>query len=342
MLNTSPILVTGASGFIAAHTILHLLEQGHRVRGTLRDLKKAPELRATLAGHTGATDALEFVRADLLQDAGWAEAVAGCTSVIHAASPVPIALPKDENDLIVPARDGTMRVLRAAHAAGVRRTAIISSSAAVTPGHEGENRTLDENDWARLERRTDAYAKSKTLAERAAWEFIRGPENTGGMELVALNPPYVQGPLLDRHYVASGELILTLLRRQLPGVPRIKFPFVDVRDLAAALALALTTPAAAGQRLCCVAVSPWMEEIATTLARRVAARGYRIPTRRLPSLLVRAIALFDIKVRRVVNTLDWDYTYSNARIKAVLGWQPRDSEQTIADMAESMIRLGLA
>lgn len=341
MSSTSPILVTGASGFIAAHTILTLLAQGYHVRGTLRDLKRAPELRATLSKHTATADAVEFVSADLVDDAGWADAVRGCEYVIHTASPFPLHAPKDENELIAPARDGTLRVLRAAHAAGVKRVVFLSSVAAITAGHDGEPKTFDESDWSDLTRHIGAYAKSKTLAERAAWEYIHSAENTNGMELVSINPANVYGPFLDNHYATSVELIATLMQHKVPGVARTKFAFVDVRDVASALSAAMTVKEAAGQRFCCVAVTPWMQYVALTLHTHFAARGYNIPTRELPSFLVRALGVFDPKVRIVVSQLDWDYEFSNVRIKKVLGWQPHAPEQTIVDMAESMIQLGL-
>lgn len=338
---TTPILVTGASGFIAAHTILLLLEQGYRVRGTLRDLKREPALRATLAKHTSATDALEFVPADLLQEEGWAEAVRGCEYVIHAASPFPLLEPKDENELIVPARDGTLRVLKAAHAAGVKRVVIISSNAAILHGHEGENRTFDETVWSKLDGPGGAYAKSKTLAERAAWDYITSTANTNGMELTSVNPGYVLGPFLDTHHASSMDLLFTLMKHQVPGVSHSKISYVDVRDVAAALSAALTVPDAAGKRFCCVTVTPWMQSIALTLHKHFDARGYHVPTREIPSLIVRAIALLDPKVAVVVPALGWDYEMSNERIKSVLRWQPLPPEQTLVDTGESLIALGL-
>ncbi len=341
MPNESPILVTGASGFIAMHTILKLLEQGYRVRGTLRELNKETALRATIAQHSSATDALEFVRADLMNDAGWADAVRDCEHVIHTASPLPLYMPADENELIAPARDGTLRVLRAAQAGGVKRVVFLSTIAAIVSGHEGENKTFDETDWTNLDRDVGAYAKSKTLAERAAWDFVRGAENTNGMELVSINPSNVYGPFLDTHPTTSSELFITLLRRQVPGSARTKFSFVDVRDLADALARGMTTRDAAGQRFCCVAMTPWMQYIALTLAKNFSARGYRVPTGQIPNLMIRALALFDPKVRIVVPALDWDYDISTTRIKTVLGWQPRDPETTLVETAESMIRLGI-
>lgn len=340
-MNTSPILVTGAGGFIAAHTVRLLLEQGYRVRGTVRDLKREPGLRATLAQNTQTTDALEFVRADLLQDDGWADAVRGCEYVIHAASPFPLLEPKDENELIVPARDGTLRVLNAAHAAGVKRVVIISSNVAVLHGHEGENRTFDENDWANIHAPKGAYAKSKTLAERAAWDYITSAANTNGMELASVNPGYVLGPFLDTHHASSMDLVSTLMKHQVPGVSHSKISYVDVRDVATALSAALTVPDAAGKRFCCVTVTPWMQSVALTLHKHFAARGYRVPTREIPNFMVRAIALFDPKVAVIVPSLDWDYEVSNERLKSILHWQPLPPEQTLVDMGESMIALGL-
>jgi len=192
-----PVLVTGASGFIAMHCIIQLLERGHRVRGTLRSMGREPAVRETLAGHVEANGRLEFVQADLLRDDGWIEAAGGCEAVLHLASPFPGEEPKDEAELVRPAVDGTLRVLRAATAAGVRRVVLTSSIAAIAFGHAPADRTFTEEDWTDLEGKVRAYERSKTLAEQAAWDFCRAAENRGRIELAVINPGLVMGPLLD-------------------------------------------------------------------------------------------------------------------------------------------------
>src|SRR5689334_4948099 len=184
---STKVLVTGANGFIGLHTVLHFLQRGYNLCATVRSPEQAEKVRQTLAKHVD-TGKLQFTSADLTKDPGWDQAVSGCHYVLHLASPFPTDAPKDENDLIVPAREGTLRVLRAAQKAGVKRAVLISSIAAIISGHERENRTFDESDWTDLGKTDFAYAKSKTLAEQAAWEFIRGPRNKNGMELVSVNP----------------------------------------------------------------------------------------------------------------------------------------------------------
>jgi nucleoside-diphosphate-sugar epimerase len=294
-----------------------------------------------LAKFSDQADSIEFMHADLVQDEGWAGAVQDCEVVLHLASPFPLHAPEDENELIAPARDGTLRVLRAANAARVKRVVLLSSMLAVRAGHERETRTFDEKDWANLERNISAYPKSKALAERAAWDFIHGAENTNHTELVVINAASVNGPFVDTHYATSSELFRTLMRRQVPGVVRVKQGIVDVRDLATALVAAMTTPQAADQRFCCVGGMCWMQEIALILQKHFAARGYNLPTRVIPDPIVRLLALFNPKIRIVVPELGWDYTVSTERIRMILGWQPRALAETIVDQAESMVQLGM-
>ncbi len=343
MLNSSSplILVTGASGYIAMHTVLQLLAQGYKVRGTLRTSSNAEQMRTTLAKHSKMSNVVEFAYADLTQDAGWAKAVQGCEYILHLASPFPLGEPKDENELIAPAVDGTLRVLRAANAAKVKRVVFLSSMLAVRAGHEGESRIFDERDWAVLKETIGVYAKSKILAERAAWDFIHSAENNNHVELTVINASSVFGPFLDSHYATSSELVSTLMRRQVPGVARIKNAVVDVRDLATALIAAMISPQAADQRFCCVGAMCWMQDIATILRQHFVTRGYNVPTRVLPDLLLRLLSLFDPKIRLIVHELGWDYTVSTKHIETILGWQARPLEEMLVDMADSMMQLGM-
>jgi len=335
------VLVTGASGFIALHTILHLLEQGYNVRGTLRSAAREAKVCATLSEHVD-TNRLDFAYTDLTKDDGWGDAVQGCDLVLHLASPAPLRNPQDENELIVPARDGSLRVLRAAHAQKIRRVVLLSSMAAVLGGHRGENRNFDENDWSDLQNTANSYQKSKTVAERAAWDFVHSEENENGMELSSVNPTYVFGPALDDHYFASSEWVRTLMRRGVPGLSNTQLNFVDVRDVADILVKAMITPAAAGKRFLCNGASVKFQEFALILDRHFANRGYRVPTRVLPDALIRLIGIFVPKVKRIsVPHLGWKYTISTEQTKRILGWQARPSEETIVEMAESLIARGL-
>lgn len=340
MSSSKSILVTGASGFVALHTIIQLLQQGYKVRATLRTLSREAEVRKIIGKYFEINDSLEIVGADLLQDTGWDKIVQGCEFVLHVASPFPLLEPKNEDELIIPAVQGTQRVLRAAHDAKIKRVVIVSSVAAVSAGHNGENRTFDENDWSVVENNIGAYAKSKTLAEREAWNFINGAENTNKMEMVAINPPLILGPLLNKDLATSAEMISTLMLGQVPGVARLKVGIVDVRDVASALILSMTTPEAAGNRFICPAATIWLKEIADTLHKEYSVRGYKIHTMQFPVFLVHLIALFDKKVARVADDLNWDFKLSDEKVKHVLNWSPRSSDEAILSMAESLIEQG--
>jgi dihydroflavonol-4-reductase len=339
-LASTRILITGANGFIGLHTVLHFLKAGYNLCATVRIKEHGDNVRKTLAKHTD-TQRLEFVHADLLRDEGWDQAVAGCDFVLHVASPFPSEAPKDENDLIRPAREGTLRVLHAAQKAGVKRMVVVSSTAAVTAGHERENRTFDESDWTNLDKTNYAYAKSKTLAEQAAWEFIRGTENRNGMQLAVVNPSNVFGPVLDNRHHTSTEWFLTLLRREVPGLTRTQLNLVDVRDVVDLLEKAMLTPEAAGKRFLANGASIPVQEFALILDRNFASRGYRVPTRILPDWLIRFFAIFIPKTKPVVDALDWNHSLSTEQARTLLGWQPRAYQGTIVEMAESMMQQGM-
>ncbi|HQV62429.1 MAG TPA: aldehyde reductase [Anaerolineales bacterium] len=341
MTSSKPILVTGASGFVALHTIIQLLQQGYTVRATLRSLSREAEVRETISKHVQANDRLEILPADLEQESGWNEAMQNVEYVLHIASPFPLFEPKHEDELIIPAVQGTMRVLRAAHKAGVKRVVQVSSNAAISAGHSGENKTFTEADWSDVEKNIGAYSKSKTLAECAAWDFINSTENLNKMELAVINPPLILGPVPNKNVRTSIELVRTMMLGQVPGVGRIKMGAVDVRDVASAIILAMNTPEAAGNRFLVAAdKSMWLKDIADLLYDKYAARGYKINRIQFPSFLVRFIALFDKKISRVTESLDWDYELSNEKAKRILKWTPRSAEESILSMAESLIEQG--
>ena len=341
MTSSKPILVTGASGFVALHTIIQLLQQGYTVRATLRSLSREAEVRETISKHVQANDRLEILPADLEQESGWNEAMQNVEYVLHIASPFPLFEPKHEDELIIPAVQGTLRVLRAAYKAGVKRVVQVSSNAAISAGHSGENKIFTEADWSDVEKNIGAYSKSKTLAERAAWDFINGAENLNKMELAVINPPLILGPVPNKNVRTSIELVRTMMLGQVPGVGRIKMGAVDVRDVASAIILAMNTPEAAGNRFLVAAdKSMWLKDIADLLYDKYAARGYKINRIQFPSFLVRFIALFDKKISRVTESLDWDYELSNEKAKRILKWTPRSAEESILSMAESLIEQG--
>lgn len=336
------VLVTGASGFIALHCILKLLKKGYKVRGTLRKPISEANLRKTVAKHVNADDRLEFVTADLGREEGWEHALGGCTYVLHVASPFPRQPPKHEDDVIKPAREGTLRILKAAASAGVRRVVMTSSSAAMTYGHEHDHsRVFDENDWTKTDEDIGAYIKSKTLAERAAWDFVKSLRADDAIELAVINPGLVLGPILDKRYSTSGEVVYRLMRRKIPGCPDIGWPVVDVRDVADAHIAAMTTPEAAGNRFCCAIENSRMQDIALILAKYFKDRGYNIPTRMLPNIVIRFRAIFDKTTRLVIKDLGRHNNISNERIKNILNWKPRTLEEMVVAMGESMIEHGV-
>jgi len=336
------VLVTGGSGFIATHCIVQLLTAGYRVRTTVRSLAREPEVRTTLkAAGTDAGDRLAFAAADLTADAGWNEAAAGCDYVLHVASPFPVNVPKHEDELIVPAREGALRVLRASRAAGVKRVVQTSSFAAVGYGHPQVDRPFDESDWTDVDGGgVTAYAKSKTLAERAAWTFM-GREG-GDMELAVVNPVGVFGPALGADFSTSIEIIKRMMDGALPGLPRISFGVVDVRDVADLHLKAMIHPAAAGERFLAVAGDFLsLRDIALVLRQHLGDAARRVPTRELPDWLLRSVALVDKSVGQIVPELGKRKNATSDKARRVLGWTPRPADEAIVATAESLARLGL-
>jgi nucleoside-diphosphate-sugar epimerase len=338
----STVLVTGGSGFIASHTILQLLGAGYTVRTTVRNLSREGEVRAIVRnGGAEAGERLSFVAADLMSDAGWPAAVSGCEFVLHMASPFPSAVPRHEDELIVPARDGALRVLRASRDAGVKRVVLTSSFAAIGYGHPARKDVFTEKDW------TDpsgadvmAYTKSKTLAEHAAWEFV---ESEGaGLELAVVNPVAVFGPVLGPDYATSILLVQKMMDGALPGVPRMCLGVVDVRDVADLHLRAMTNAAAKGERFLAVAGDfMWLMEIARALKERLGERAKRVPSRQLPDWLVKLARFKDPAVKQIIPELGKWKNATSAKAQAVLGWSPRSREESVVATAESLMRLGL-
>ena len=335
------VLVTGGSGFVGVHCILTLLNSGYTVRTTVRSLSREPEVREMLAkGGVEPGDALEFVVADLMKDAGWAEAVAGCRFVLHVASPFPGREPKNEDDLIIPAREGALRVLAAARDAKVERVVLTSSFAAVGYSTEVLDRPYTEEDWTDPSQNISAYVKSKTLAERAAWQFIKREGN--GLELAVVNPVGILGPVLGPDLSTSIELILRLLKGTVPGAPKVTFGMVDVRDVADIHVKAMTIPEANGQRFLAVADGVLsIPEVAELLRANLGSVAEKVPTRVLPDWMVRVAAVFDPSLKEVSRRLGNHREVSNDKIKTVLGITPRSNKELLVATADSLVDLGL-
>jgi nucleoside-diphosphate-sugar epimerase len=338
----STILVTGGSGFIGCHCIIQLLAAGHEVRTTVRTLKREQDVRAMLReGGAEPRDRLHFFAADLEKDAGWAEAVAGCEYVFHVASPFPETVPSNEDELIVPAREGTLRVLRAARDSGVKRVVLTSSFAAIGYGQNAQATTYDETNWTNADGDdVRPYVKSKTLAERAAWEFIAMEGRQ--LELSVINPVGVFGPVLGPDYSTSILLVKRLMDGAMPGCPRLCFGVVDVRDVADLHIRAMTHPAAKGERFIAVAGDFLrLSEIAKTLRSRMGDSARRVPTRQLPNWLVRIASLRDPAVKLILPELGKTRNATNEKARRALGWAPRSREEAVIATAESLVRLGL-
>jgi nucleoside-diphosphate-sugar epimerase len=337
------VLVTGGSGFIAGHCILQLLEKGYEVRATVRSLGREESVRAVLADAGMVRgEALTFVAADLLSDDGWAEALEGVDTVLHVASPVAPGHVENEDDLIVPAREGTLRVLRAARDAGVQRVVLTSAFHAVSWGHPHDDHVFTEVDWTVLDGPgTDAYGRSKTLAERAAWDFVAA--DGGALELATILPVAVMGPVMGTDVSGANHLVQNMLRGDMPGFPNIFIPVVDVRDVAAAHLLAMEVPEAAGERflLSSGPVLP-LKRIGAILKEALGAAASEVPTNEIPDEAVRAAAQVSPQAAANVPDLGYRKQMSSEKARRVLGWTAREPEQAIVAAGESMVAKGIA
>jgi dihydroflavonol-4-reductase len=331
------VLVTGASGYIAGFAIQQLLREGWQVRGTIRNLARADEVLGWLGVNA---NQLPLFAADLTSDAGWAEAAAGCTHMLHIASPIPASAPKHDDELVVPARDGALRALKAAKAAGVKRVVLTSSTAAVTYGKDVFNRPFTEADWTdETHPDTYAYVRSKTIAERAARDWIKA--NGAEMEFATINPGLILGPVLGRDFSTSLEALKKLLEGALPGLPRLGFPVTDVRDVADAHVRALTHPGIDGERFLVAGEFLWLEDIARVLKARLGPKARRVPSKKLPDFLVKLSALFDPTVKMVLPELGRARAVDSGHVQRVLGVKLRPAEETILDTAKSLLETGI-
>jgi dihydroflavonol-4-reductase len=331
------ILLTGVSGFIAKHVALKLLNAGYDVRGTVRRLDRGNEVRAAIAPHlTESAGTLTFVQADLESDAGWAEAMAGVSAVVHTASPFPIAQPKDPQDLIRPAVNGTERVLKAAAAGGIDRVVLTSSTVAVI--NEAKPDALqDESDWCDVTLpSTTAYAKSKTLAEKAAWDLAKAK----GLKLTTINPGLVLGPPLDEHYGSSLGLVERLLKGKDPMLPSFGFPSVDVRDVAEMHLRALQRPETAGKRYLAAAGTLAMVEMGRIMKETYPT--HRIATREAPAFLIRFLSLFDPQIKAILPKIGHLERVSNARAVKEMDMEFIAPKAALMASAEWLVKHGKA
>ncbi len=337
------VLVTGGSGYIATFCIADLLKKGYRVRTTVRSRERVQEVRRNVASLVGGSaDGLDFATADLMKDDGWAGALKGSSSVLHVASPFPSTNPKSDDELVKPARDGALRVLTAARNAGAKRVVMTSSIGAIAYGHGGRTIPFTEADWTDATNLNDssAYERSKTIAERSAWDWIH--REGGGLELVALNPGVVLGPLVGNDHSSSIDIVKKLLEGKLPGIPRFGWPLVDVRDIVDLHVRAMTAPQAAGQRYIGAGPFCWMSDVANILRERVPQLAKRTPRRTLPDWLIRITARLDPIAADRLYELGAYRPVSAEKAKTELGWSPRPIEETIVATAESLAKEQLA
>ncbi|MBA0048460.1 NAD-dependent epimerase/dehydratase family protein [Mycobacteroides sp. LB1] len=335
------VLVTGGGGFIARWAIAELLQRGYEVRTTLRSPAKEELVRSAVARATDRAGELEFAHADLVRPEGWAAAVSGCDYVLHIASPLGADRSRDAETLITPAREGTLHVMRAAAAAGVKRVVVTSAANAASPSSYGLEGVTDETLWTDPDQPgIPAYRQSKTIAERAAWDFI---EKQGSpTELTTVLPGAVFGPVLGADNSGSVQVISRLLTGAIPGTPRIGLEVVDVRDLVDLHLRAMTSPHAAGERFLGTGEFMWMSDIAKTLQDQLGPDAAKVPTRQLPDIAVRALALLSPDLRAIVPGLGRRNRHSTAKAQRVLGWSPRPGAETVVDCARDLLAQGLA
>jgi dihydroflavonol-4-reductase len=335
------VLITGISGFIAKHCAVEMLRQGYRVRGTVRGVAKAAEVRATLAAQAD-VGGLDCVTADLLADDGWDAAMQGVDAVLHLASPFPSAEPRDPDDLLRPAIDGTLRVLASATRAGVARFVQTSSTVAIGYGHPRDRTApFTAADWTQVDGPgVSSYAKSKTLAERAAREFVARTPNAPHFSSV--NPGLVLGPALDRDIGSSGEFIQRFLQGKYPGCPRLCFPVVDVRDVAKMHRLALAPELPSGGRYLAVSETAWFIDMMRPIKRRLGPAARRVPVFELPDFVVRLIGLVDARARGIVGELSRHPTYDTRATRAALPIDFIPVSESAPAMAQSLVDLKLA
>jgi nucleoside-diphosphate-sugar epimerase len=306
----------------------------------VRDLSREAEVRANLSSVVDPGNRLSFHAANLTADEGWDAAVEGCEYVLHVASPLGVAEPKDPNELIVPARDGALRAVSAAIKAGVKRV-VMTSSVAATGRDEPGDWVSDETVWTNLRAPgVSAYTQSKTIAERAAWDLVA--EKGGTTTLATVNPALVIGPVLSGDYSESVQVVERLMNGRVPGLPRLGFNIVDARDVADLHIRAMTAPEAAGQRFIAAANYAWMADLATLLRARLGAEAAKVPTRKVPDFVLRFVGLFDKEIGSVTSGLGRKHDFSSAKAQTMLGWKPRPLDDTILDCARSLIAKGVA
>ena len=330
------VLVTGGTGYVAGWVIVELLKRGYDVRATVRSPAREAAVRKAVATEVDPRDRLSFAIADLTKDDGWDAAAAGCAYILHVASPLGAANTKSADDLVRPAKEGALRALKAGVKAGAKRIVMTSSCGAATPVKMGVDTVTDETTWSDPQaQKGDHYRLSKTLAERAAWEFMA--KQGGKTEFCTILPSGVFGPVLTRDGLGSVQFIERLIDGRLPRIPNVGLNIIDVRDLAVAHVDALTAPAAAGQRLIVSGDFMWMKDIAAALRARLGDRAPKIPTKGLPDVVVNVGANFSHALRTLKPLLHRSHRFSSEKARKLIGLKTRPARETVVDCAESLL-----
>ena len=340
-MNNKEVLLTGVSGFLGSHTAIELLNRGYKVTGTLRDLKRADSLRSIISKHTDNIDNLSFFQAELLDKEVWKEASMNKDYVIHAASPFPRELPKDENDLIIPAKEGTLNVLNAAKANNVKRVILVSSISTVVYGKTKAemDQVFTEENWTDITNKTDTkpYIRSKTIAEKAAWDFME--REGAGMEMVSILPGAMLGPVLEEDFGTSANIVIKILDGKMPAMPKIAFEIVDVRSVAQLLVDVIEKEHAAGNRFMASSGHMTMKQLANVL--KLNYPDKKIKNFEMPNFLSRFIALFEPSLKPILLDLGITRKIDASKAKRVLGWKPISKEDAILDCAKSVLNIGI-
>ena len=333
---TNTVLVTGGTGYVAGWCIVELLKRGYNVRTTVRSLSKEAGVRSAVATQVDAGGRLSFVAVDLMKDDGWEQAVAGCDYVLHVASPLGGTITKDADELVRPAREGALRVLKASVKAGVKRIVMTSSCGAATPTKLGVNTVSDETVWSDpVAQKDDHYRLSKTLAEKASWDYMTSEGRA--TEFTTILPSGVFGPVLSMEGLGSVQFIQRLIDGRLPRIPNVGLNIIDVRDLAVAHVDAMTAPGAAGQRLIVSGDFMWMKDIAAAIKVKLGGKGDKAPTKELPDWVVNIGANFSHALMTLKPLIRRSHRFSSEKARRVIGLKTRPATETVTDCAVSLL-----
>ena len=332
------VLVTGGTGFIGLHCLQQLLDKGYKVRTTLRSESRKQEVMEAMKKHSSNCENLEFFIADLLNDDGWKEAVEGSKYVLHVASPFFLGEPENEDVFIKPAVEGTLRVLKACADADVQKVVLTSSFAAVGYGHPREKEVYTEEDWSSVDGEISPYAKSKTLAEKAAWDFVENLEESKKFNLTVINPVAVTGPMLTSDIGSSNDFLLKLISGSMPACPKIHMGYIDVRDVAKAHIFSMTEEKTNGERIIVSENEMFFAEVGKTLNE---AGFKKSPTKEMPNFLVKIMSLFVGELKTLLSALNRKGDIDKTKAKSFFNWDYISTEQSVTETAQQLQDMGL-